>query len=120
MLLILNNIKAGSALSEALLFLRVCERLGETKVSLLRGGSDLYSTLSQVQLPLGYRVHINCEQEELSVRLEVGVESYFSLLVGCKVEKREGSISEEILELWDHLTLRLRASTNPRNHSVIA
>jgi hypothetical protein len=119
MLLILNNIKTSPALSESLLFLGVSEWLGKTKVSLLRGGSDLYSTLSQVQLSLGYRVHINCKQEELSVRLEVGVESYFSLLVGCKVEKREGSISEEILELWDHLTLRLRASTNPRNHNVI-
>jgi hypothetical protein len=60
MLLILNNIKAGSALSKALLFLGVSERLGKTKVSLLRGRSDLDSTLSQVQLPLGYRVHINC------------------------------------------------------------
>jgi hypothetical protein len=60
MLLILNNINAGSALSEALLFLGVSERLGKTEVSLLRGGSDLDSTLSQIQLPLGYRVHINC------------------------------------------------------------
>jgi hypothetical protein len=45
MLLILNNVKTGSALSEALLFLGVSEGLSETQVSLLRDRSDLDATV---------------------------------------------------------------------------
>jgi hypothetical protein len=46
MLLILNNVKTGPALSEALLFLGVSEGLSETQISLLRDRSDLDSTIS--------------------------------------------------------------------------
>ena len=45
MLLILNNVKTGPALSEALLFLGISEWLGKTQVSLLRERSDLDATL---------------------------------------------------------------------------
>jgi hypothetical protein len=46
MLLILNNVKTGPALSEALLFLGVSKGLSETKVSFLRDRSDLDATIS--------------------------------------------------------------------------
>ena len=71
-------------------------------------------------MSLGYGIHINSQQEELCVRLKIGIESYFSLLVGCKIEKREGSVPKEILELRDHLTLYLRACTYLRNHCIVA
>lgn len=55
----------------------------------------------------------------MSKGLQVGVESYLILLVGCEVEQRKRGISQEVLELRDRLTLRL-LSADMLYHLVVA
>jgi len=91
-LLVLVEAEAGPALCEALLFLGICEGLRQTQVSLLGSRSDLDATLGQIQLSLGHGVNIDSEKEELGVRLQVCIEGYLSILVGCHIEEGQGGV----------------------------
>lgn len=55
----------------------------------------------------------------MSKGLQVGVESYLTLLVGCEVEQRKRGISQEVLELRDRLTLGL-LSADMLYHLIVA
>jgi len=91
-LLVLVKAETSSALCEALLFLGICQGLRQTQVSLLGSRGHLDATLGQIQLSLGHGVYIDSEKEELGVRLQVCIEDYLSILVGCHIEEGQGGV----------------------------